>query len=50
MDKRAIVKFLNELDEQELMALQVAALLGDRFLLDDLIELNSIKVSKLSRQ
>jgi hypothetical protein len=38
---------LNGLDEQELTALQVAALLGDGFRLDDLIELNSIKASKL---
>ncbi len=47
MDQKAILKFLNGLDEQELMALQVAALMEDSFRLDDLIELNSIKASKL---
>ena len=47
MDNRTIREFLNGLDEQELMVLQVAALLGDSFRLDDLIELNSIKASKL---
>ena len=47
MDNRTIREFLNGLDEQELTALEVAALLGDKFQLDDLIELNSIKASKL---
>ena len=47
IDSRTIREFLNGLDEQELMALEVAALPGDSFRLDDLIELNSIKSSKL---
>ena len=47
MDKRTIRAFLNARDDQELTALEIAALLGDDFQLDHLIELNPIKVSKL---
>ncbi|RLA96476.1 MAG: hypothetical protein DRG83_17400, partial [Deltaproteobacteria bacterium] len=47
MDNRTIREFLNGLDEQESIAVQVAALLGATFRLDDLIELNSIKASKI---
>ncbi|MBW1705678.1 MAG: sigma 54-interacting transcriptional regulator [Deltaproteobacteria bacterium] len=46
MDNRTIREFLNGLDEQELIAVQVAALLGASFRLDDLLEFNSIKASK----
>ncbi len=47
MDKKTVLKVLNGLDEEELTALEVAALFGDSFQLDHLLELNSIKASKL---
>ncbi len=49
MNKKAIRDFLAGLDEQELTVLQIAALLGDQFQLDYLLELNTIKASRLLR-
>jgi len=47
MNQKAIFKFLDGLDKEELMVLQVAALLGDSFRLDQLLEFTSIKASKI---
>ena len=47
MYKKEILEYLDELDKQELMVVQVAAILGASFRLDHLLELTSIKASKL---
>ncbi|MDX9786144.1 MAG: sigma 54-interacting transcriptional regulator [Desulfobacterales bacterium] len=47
MDTKAFAILLSGLDQQSLYSLQVAALLGDTFSLDHVLELTNIKPSKL---
>jgi len=47
MIEKTILKFLNELNEGEREAIEVAALEGTQFFLDHILDLSTLKPSKL---
>ena len=47
MNQREALNFLNGLDEERQNALQIAALLGDTFSLDHIVDISNIRPSKL---